>query len=278
MQNYLDLLKDVMDNGIDTLDRTGVGTRAVFGRQLRFDLQESFPLITTKKIFTRQVFGELLWFIMGTPSADYLIENKITIWDEWLVVDKNGKASLPWTYGVMWRRWPTKDGGYVDQLADAIQAIKVNPYSRRIIVTSWNPEFTDRAALPWCHNLFQFNVKPKLNEDFVKEYDMLSCMVNIRSNDLFLGLPFNIASYALLTHMVAQVTNTVVNELVVTIGDAHIYKNHFEQVELQLTRKPFPGPKIYLNPNVTDIDSFTLDDIKLFNYDCHPAIPAPVAV
>ena len=264
MEIYLDLLRRIMADGIDRGDRTGTGTRSVFGHQMRFDLTEGFPLLTTKRVHTRSVFGELLWFLRGDTNIAWLHENRITIWDEW--ADENG--DLGPIYGYQWRSWPTPDGRHVDQLAGVIESLRSNPESRRHVVSAWNVADVDAMALPPCHALFQFYVAD----------GRLSCQLYQRSADVFLGVPFNIASYALLTHLVAQVTGLDVGEFIHTLGDAHIYHNHFDQVTEQMTRRPRALTRLVLNHGVREIDRFELPDITVENYDPHPAIKAPIAV
>ncbi|MEM9352548.1 MAG: thymidylate synthase [Planctomycetota bacterium] len=264
MKQYLDLLRHVLENGTEKSDRTGTGTRSVFGYQMRFDLSEGFPLVTTKKLHLRSILHELLWFLKGETNTAYLNENGVTIWDEW--ADPSGELGP--VYGKQWRSWSTSDGGAVDQVAEVVEAIRTNPDSRRLIVSAWNVGELDQMALPPCHSLFQFYVAQ----------GRLSCQLYQRSADVFLGVPFNIASYALLTQMVAQATGLAPGEFVHTLGDAHLYNNHLEQAETQLGRDPRPLPTMELNPAVTDLFSFRYEDFTLSGYDPHPHIKAPVAV
>jgi len=264
MKQYLDLLDHVLNHGVPKEDRTGTGTLSVFGYQMRFDLQEGFPLLTTKKLHLRSIIHELLWFLQGSSNLRYLHENKVTIWDEWAGPD----GELGPVYGVQWRSWPNGSGGSIDQIRQVIDSIRQNPDSRRHIVSAWNVSQLDKMALPPCHILFQFYVGG----------GKLSCQMYQRSCDIFLGVPFNIASYTLLLLMVAQVTGLQPGEFIHTLGDAHIYRNHLEQVRLQMTRKPFPLPMMTLNPDVTDIDEFRFDDFQLTGYQCHPHIKGDISV
>lgn len=264
MHQYLDLMRHVKENGIQRGDRTGTGTLSVFGYQMRFDLSAGFPLVTTKKLHLRSIIHELLWFLRGDSNIKYLHDNKVTIWDEW--ADENG--DLGPVYGVQWRSWPTPTGESIDQIEQLIGRLKNNPNSRRHIVTAWNPAEVDEMALPPCHCMFQFYVAD----------GKLSCQLYQRSADIFLGVPFNIASYVLLTMMVAQVTGYEAAEFIHTFGDAHLYLNHLEQAELQLGRDPLPLPTMRLNPAVTSIFDFTYDDFTLENYQYHKHIKAPIAV
>lgn len=264
MKQYLDLMRHVRDNGVTKEDRTGTGTVSVFGYQMRFDLSEGFPLVTTKKCHLRSIIHELLWFLKGDTNIAYLKENGVKIWDEW--ADENG--NLGPVYGSQWRSWPTADGKHIDQIAIILDQIKNSPDSRRIIVSAWNVAEIENMALPPCHSFFQFYVAD----------GKLSCQLYQRSADIFLGVPFNIASYALLTMMVAQACGLEVGDFIHTLGDAHLYSNHMEQVELQLSREPFALPKMKLNSEVKDLFKFTFDDFELCNYEFHPHIKAPVAV
>ena len=264
MKQYLDLLEHIMRNGTDKSDRTGTGTRSVFGYQMRFDLSQGFPALTTKKLHLRSIIYELLWFIAGDTNIRYLNEHGVTIWDEW--ADVNG--DLGPIYGHQWRSWPTPDGGTIDQLTILVESLKSNPDSRRHIVSAWNVAEVGKMALPPCHALFQFYVAG----------GKLSCQLYQRSADVFLGVPFNIASYSLLTMMLAQVCGYLPGEFIHSFGDAHIYQNHFEQVALQLSREPRSLPKMHINPEKKDLFSFEYEDFTLEGYDPHPGIKAPIAV
>lgn len=264
MQQYHQLLDHILKKGTEKGDRTGTGTTSVFGYQMRFDLQAGFPLVTTKKLHLRSIVHELLWFLSGETNIRYLKENGVSIWDEW--ADENG--NLGPVYGSQWRSWPTKDGGTIDQITQVIEQIKKNPNSRRLIVSAWNVGEIENMALPPCHAFFQFYVAD----------GKLSCQLYQRSADTFLGVPFNIASYALLTMMIAQVCDLEYGDFVHTLGDAHLYSNHLEQTELQLSRKPRPLPQMKINPEVKNIFDFKFEDFELVNYDPHPHIKAAVAV
>ena len=264
MQVYLDVLAHVMKNGAEKSDRTGTGTRSVFGAQMRFDLNAGFPLVTTKKLHLRSIIHELLWFLKGETNIAYLKENKVSIWDEWA----DAKGELGPVYGKQWRSWQCPDGSTIDQIQWLVDEIKRNPDSRRLIVNAWNVADLSKMALMPCHAIFQFYVAD----------GKLSCQLYQRSADLFLGVPFNIASYALLTHMIAQVCGLAVGDFIHTLGDAHIYSNHFDQVNEQLSRTPRALPSLHLNPEVKDLFAFTFDDIRIDHYDPLPAIKAPVAV
>jgi len=264
MRQYLDLMRHVLENGTRKEDRTGTGTLSVFGYQMRFDLSEGFPLVTTKKVHLRSIIHELLWFLKGETNIRYLKENGVSIWDEW--ADENG--DLGPVYGAQWRSWPTPLGGSIDQITQLVEQIRNSPDSRRLLVSAWNPAEVERMALPPCHCLFQF---------YVAE-GRLSCQLYQRSADIFLGVPFNIASYALLTLMIAQVTGLQPGEFIHTFGDAHLYANHLDQVKTQLSRSPFPLPVMQLNSDVNSLFDFVYDDFSLEQYQCHPHIKAPVAV
>lgn len=264
MKPYLDLLREVRDHGTPKSDRTGTGTLSVFGRQVRFNLEDGFPLVTTKKVHLRSIIHELLWFLRGDTNIGYLKEHKVSIWDEW--ADENG--DLGPVYGAQWRSWKAADGRTVDQIRDVVERIRTDPDSRRLIVSAWNVGELDRMALAPCHTLFQFYVAD----------ERLSCQLYQRSADLFLGVPFNIASYALLLLMMAQVTHLRPGDFVHTFGDAHLYMNHLEQADEQLERTPYPRPTMRLNPEVSDLFAFQYEDFQLENYQCHPAIKAEVAV
>ncbi len=264
MQAYLDLLRHVLEQGTEKSDRTGTGTRSVFGWQMRFDLREGFPLVTTKKLHLRSIIHELLWFLRGETNIAYLKEHKVSIWDEWA----DAEGELGPVYGKQWRAWQAADGRTIDQMRWVVDEIRRNPDSRRLIVSAWNVGELEQMALMPCHSLFQFYVAQ----------GRLSCQLYQRSGDIFLGVPFNIASYALLTHMVAQVCELEVGDFVHTLGDAHLYSNHFEQAREQLTRSPRPLPQLRLNPEVRDLFAFRFEDIAIEGYEPHPAIKAPVAV
>jgi len=264
MRQYLELMRHVKDHGVRKPDRTGTGTLSVFGYQMRFDLSQGFPVVTTKKLHLRSIIHELLWFLKGDSNIRYLHDNGVTIWDEWA----DGDGDLGPVYGVQWRSWPTPDGRHIDQISQVIEQIANNPDSRRIIVSAWNVAELENMALPPCHAFFQFYVAD----------GRLSCQLYQRSADIFLGVPFNIASYALLTHMMAQVTGLVPGEFIHTLGDAHLYTNHLEQADLQLSRKPCPLPVMKINPEINSLFDFSYDDFELVGYECHPHIKAPVAV
>ena len=264
MRQYLDLMQHILDHGAAKSDRTGTGTLSVFGYQMRFDLAQGFPLVTTKKLHLRSIIHELLWFLKGETNIRYLKENKVSIWDEW--ADQNGELGP--VYGYQWRSWPTPDGGHIDQISDVLDRIRRTPDSRRLIVSAWNVADVNKMALPPCHLLFQFYVAD----------GRLSCQMYQRSADVFLGVPFNIASYALLTLMVAQVCDLQPGEFIHTFGDAHLYTNHLEQTRLQLSREPRPLPTMWINPEVKSLFDFQFSDFKLENYAPHPHISAPVAV
>lgn len=273
MKQYLDLMQHVMENGAQKHDRTGTGTISVFGYQMRFNLQEGFPMITTKKLHLKSIIHELIWFLTGDTNIQYLKDNGVRIWDEW--ADENG--NLGPVYGYQWRSWPKPDGGHIDQITQVVNQLKNNPDSRRIMVSAWNVADVNQMALPPCHSLFQFYVQPA---DAAKgeTRGKLSCQLYQRSADIFLGVPFNIASYALLTMMVAQVCDLDYGDFIHTFGDAHIYNNHLEQVQLQLSREPRPLPTMKINPDVKDIFDFKFEDFTLENYDPHPHIKGIVAV
>jgi thymidylate synthase len=264
MRQYLDLMRHVRTTGVRKEDRTGTGTLSVFGYQMRFNLADGFPVVTTKKLHLRSIIHELLWFLRGDTNVKYLHEHGVTIWDEW--ADERGELGP--IYGYQWRSWPAPDGGHIDQISQVIDQIRHNPGSRRIIVSAWNVAEIENMALPPCHAFFQFYVAD----------GRLSCQLYQRSADIFLGVPFNIASYALLTLMIAQATGLQPGEFVHTFGDAHLYLNHLEQADLQLSREPHPLPRMKLNPEVQSVFDFQFDDFELVNYQCHPHIKAPVAV
>jgi thymidylate synthase len=268
---YEDFMRHVFEHGVAKGDRTGTGTRSVFGHQMRFDLNEGFPLVTTKKVFTKAVILELLWFLRGDSNVTWLQERGCTIWDEWARAD----GDLGPVYGVQWRNWPTPDGGHIDQIAQVVQQLKANPDSRRIIVSAWNVADLDKMALMPCHAFFQFYVSPELGATGKRK---LSCQLYQRSADIFLGVPFNIASYALLTHMLAQQCDLDIGDFVWTGGDCHIYDNHVEQVTTQLARAPYPYPTLQIKRRPASIFDYALDDFEITDYQHHAAIKAPVAV
>jgi thymidylate synthase len=264
MQQYLDLMRLVRDQGVRRSDRTGTGTLSVFGHQMRFDLGRGFPLVTTKKLHLRSIIHELLWFLRGDTNVGYLRDHGVTIWDEWA----DDEGNLGPVYGAQWRSWPARDGSTIDQIGDVVARIRKNPDSRRLIVTAWNPADVDKMALPPCHCLFQFYVAN----------GKLSCQLYQRSADIFIGVPFNIASYALLTHMVAHVAGLKAGDFVHTLGDAHLYLNHLGQANEQLTRMPLPLPRLIIKRDVKEIDAFHFDDFEIAGYQPHPHIAAPIAV
>ena len=264
MRQYLDLMRHVLQNGSDKNDRTGTGTRSTFGYQMRFDLAEGFPLCTTKKLHLRSIIYELLWFLRGDTNVAYLNQHGVSIWDEWADAD----GDLGPVYGRQWRSWPTANGDSIDQLAELVEQIQNNPNSRRLLVSAWNVAQISQMALAPCHALFQFYVSD----------GRLSCQLYQRSADIFLGVPFNIASYALLTHMLAQVTNLKAGEFIHTFGDAHLYNNHLQEAELQLSREPRPLPQLKINPNIESLFDFSFEDFELTGYDPHPHIKAPVSI
>jgi thymidylate synthase len=264
MRQYLDLMRHVRDRGVRKDDRTGTGTLSAFGHQMRFDLAAGFPLVTTKKLHLRSIIYELLWFLRGDTNVKYLRDNKVTIWDDWA----DAKGDLGPVYGAQWRSWPARDGSTIDQIADIVARIRKSPHSRRLIVTAWNPADVDKMALPPCHCLFQFYVAG----------GRLSCQLYQRSADIFIGVPFNIASYALLTHLMAQVTGLKAGEFIHTLGDAHLYLNHLTQAEAQLLRQPLPLPRLVIKRDVKSLDDFRFEDFEIVGYEAHPHIAAPVAV
>jgi len=273
MKQYLDLMRHVMENGAQKHDRTGTGTLSVFGYQMRFNLQEGFPLVTTKKLHLKSIIHELIWFLSGDTNIRYLKENGVRIWDEWA----DAEGNLGPVYGYQWRNWPKPDGGHIDQISQVVKTIKNNPDSRRIMVSAWNVADVDQMALPPCHSLFQFYVQPA-DASKGETRGKLSCQLYQRSADIFLGVPFNIASYALLTMMVAQVCDLDYGDFIHTLGDAHLYNNHLEQATLQLSREPRPLPTMKINPDVKDIFGFKFEDFTLQNYDPWPHIKGAVAV
>ena len=264
MRQYLDLLSHVLDSGVDRGDRTGTGTRSIFGYQMRFDLGEGFPVLTTKKLHLKSIIHELLWFLAGDTNIAYLKENGVSIWDEWA----DAEGNLGPVYGYQWRSWPAPDGRHIDQIANLLRDLRTNPHSRRLVVSAWNPALIEEMALPPCHCLFQFYVAN----------GRLSCPLYQRSGDIFIGVPFNIASYALLTMMVAQVAGLKPGEFIHTLGDAHLYANHFDQAREQLMRTPKPLPKMWINPAIRDLFAFRYEDFRLEGYVADPNIKAPVAV
>jgi thymidylate synthase len=273
MQQYLDLMRHVYETGVEKTDRTGTGTRSVFGYQMRFNLQEGFPLLTTKKLHLRSIIHELIWFLKGETNIAYLKENGVSIWDEWA----NEEGDLGPIYGSQWRSWPAPDGSYIDQIQQVLDQLRNNPDSRRMIVSAWNVAAIPHMALPPCHAFFQFYVRPpQVDKGETKPF--LSCQLYQRSADIFLGVPFNIASYALLTHMIAQVCDYAVGDFVHTLGDAHLYSNHYEQTLLQLNRIPTTLPTLKLNPEVKNLEDFKFEDFVLENYTPQPHIKAPVAI
>ncbi|MEO8413861.1 MAG: thymidylate synthase [Ginsengibacter sp.] len=274
MEQYCNLLEKIVNEGADKSDRTGTGTRSLFGYQMRFDLEKGFPLVTTKKLHVKSIIYELLWFLKGDTNIKYLRENGVKIWDEW--ADENG--DLGPVYGKQWRSWEGADGKVIDQVSELIHQLKTNPDSRRMIISAWNVAELPEMKLMPCHCLFQFYTSPPASREKGLERRKLSCQLYQRSADVFLGVPFNIASYALLTMMIAQVCDMELGEFVHSFGDVHLYKNHFEQAALQLTRKPFPPPEMKINPFIKDIFNFNYEDFELLNYQSHPGIKAPVAV
>jgi thymidylate synthase len=268
---YEDLMRHVMAHGVSKADRTGTGTKSVFGHQMRFDLRQGFPLVTTKKVHVKSIVLELLWFLNGSGDNNWLKERGVSIWDEWAKPD----GDLGPVYGVQWRSWPKPDGGHIDQISQVLATLKTNPDSRRMLVSAWNVAELDKMALMPCHAFFQFYVAPA---SVAGGKGQLSCQLYQRSADIFLGVPFNIASYALLTHMVAQQCDLDVGDFIWTGGDCHLYSNHFEQVALQLSRQPYPYPQLQIKRRPDTLFDYTLDDFAFLNYQCHPAIKAPVAV